>query len=233
MGLKSCSITLPVSAPAPLLHCIHTHAHIVHVPVLQSCTHPHANQVNAHIMLLHTTQRCHHAVLVMAMAVAPCAEDGHDCKRLHVEGSGAVHMDDVGVRRLKVMFNSVCALNGGNAGLWRFFLSMYMWLWSPVVLLSLKHNPTPDESKRGALGSAFDATKDARLVCIQELAGLHVCRLAVPSVCHMVERDSGKLVRRCESVEMRSDGREVARGLKEHHCRCLPTFFVIVKELGD
>ena len=77
-----------------------------------------------------------------------------------------------------------------------------MQLWSPVVLLSLKHNPAPDESKRGALGSAFDATKDARLVRVQELAGLHVRRPAVPSVRHAVERDDGELVHRCESVEM-------------------------------
>jgi DNA repair protein RAD57 len=65
-----------------------------------------ANQVNARIMLSRTWQRRHHPV---PAAVAPRAEDGHDRKRLRAEGGGAVRMDDVSVRRLSVIFSSVCA----------------------------------------------------------------------------------------------------------------------------
>jgi DNA repair protein RAD57 len=65
-----------------------------------------ANQVNARIMLSRTRQRRLHPV---PAAVAPRAEDGHDRKRLRAEGGGAVRVDDVSVRRLSVMFSSVCA----------------------------------------------------------------------------------------------------------------------------
>jgi hypothetical protein len=95
-------LSLPTSASEPtssmFLFCSPAH------------THPRANQVNAHIMLSRTVQRRHHAALAMAMAVAPRAE-----------GGGAVRVDDVGVRRLTVMFSSVCVLNGGDSGLQRFF----------------------------------------------------------------------------------------------------------------
>ena len=67
-----------------------------------------ANQVNARIMLSRTWQRHRHHHPVPA-TVAPRAEDGHDRKRLRAEGGGAVRMDDVSVRRLSVMFSSVCA----------------------------------------------------------------------------------------------------------------------------
>jgi len=66
-----------------------------------------ANQVNARIMLSHTRQKRHYPVLA---PVAPhVAEDSHDRKRLRAEGGGAVRVDDVGVRRLTVMFSPVCA----------------------------------------------------------------------------------------------------------------------------
>ena len=96
------------------------------------------------------------------------------------------------------------------------------------------HLVSPDESERGALGAAFDATEDPRLVRVQELAGLHVRGPTVPSVRHAVERDDGELVRRRESVEMRGDGGEVARALGERgRRRFLPAFFVVVEEVGD
>ena len=72
-----------------------------------------ANQVNARIMLSHTGKKRRYPVLAAAMAaaaVAPhAAEDSHDRKRLRVEGGAAVRVDDVGVRRLTVMFSPVCA----------------------------------------------------------------------------------------------------------------------------
>ena len=71
-----------------------------------------ANQVNARVMLSRTGKKRRYPVLAVApaAAVAPrAAEDSHDRKRLRAEGGGAVRVDDVGVRRLTVMFSPVCA----------------------------------------------------------------------------------------------------------------------------
>ena len=72
-----------------------------------------ANQVNARVMLSRTGKKRRYPVLAVAAAaavtVAPrAAEDSHDRKRLRAEGGGAVRVDDVGVRRLTVMFSPVC-----------------------------------------------------------------------------------------------------------------------------
>jgi DNA repair protein RAD57 len=72
-----------------------------------------ANQVNARIMLSRTERRQQrqqrHANRYYPVAVAANKEGGHDRKRLRAEGGGAVRADDVGVRRLSVVFSSVCA----------------------------------------------------------------------------------------------------------------------------
>ena len=69
---------------------------------------------------------------------------------------------------------------------------------------------SPDKSKHSALGSTLNSTKDACLIHIQELAWLHVHRMVVPLVCHTVECNDGKLVHRCECMELHHNGGEVA-----------------------
>ena len=72
-----------------------------------------ANQVNARIMLSRTERRQQrqqrHTNHYYPVAAAANEEGGHDRKRLRAEGGGAVRADDVGVRRLSVVFSSVCA----------------------------------------------------------------------------------------------------------------------------
>jgi DNA repair protein RAD57 len=74
-----------------------------------------ANQVNARIMLSHTERRQRRQQRrtnrYYPVAAAASEEGGHDRKRLRTEGggAGAVRADDVGVRRLSVVFSSVCA----------------------------------------------------------------------------------------------------------------------------
>jgi len=71
-----------------------------------------ANQVNARIMLSRTERRQQrqqrHTNHYYPVAASANDEGGHDRKRLRAEGGGAVRADDVGVRRLSVVFSSVC-----------------------------------------------------------------------------------------------------------------------------
>jgi DNA repair protein RAD57 len=69
-----------------------------------------ANQVNARIMLLRTERRQRRYYPMTAVrAAAPEEVGAHDRKRLRAEGGEAVRADDVGVRRLSIVFSSVCA----------------------------------------------------------------------------------------------------------------------------
>jgi DNA repair protein RAD57 len=70
-----------------------------------------ANQVNARIMLSRTErrQRRYYPMMAVRAATAPEEVGAHDRKRLRAEGGEAVRADDVGVRRLSIVFSSVCA----------------------------------------------------------------------------------------------------------------------------